>query len=45
MPFDEIVGAVQRGDVDGGLLIHEGQVTYESLGLAKVLDLGEAWGQ
>ena len=44
MPFDEIVGAVQRGDVDGGLLIHEGQVTYESLGLAKVLDLGEAWG-
>ena len=44
MPFDEIVGAVQRGDVDGGLLIHEGQVTYESLGLAKILDLGEAWG-
>ena len=44
MPFDEIVGAVQTGAVDGGLLIHEGQVTYESLGLAKVLDLGEAWG-
>ena len=44
MAFDAIVGAVQRGDVDGGLLIHEGQVTYESLGLAKVLDLGEAWG-
>ena len=30
--------------MDTGLLIHEGQVTYESLGLAKVLDLGEAWG-
>ena len=45
MAFDSIVGAVQRGEVDAGLLIHEGQVTYESLGLAKILDLGEAWGQ
>ena len=45
MPFDAIVGAVQGGEVDAGLLIHEGQVTYESLGRAKILDLGEAWGQ
>ncbi|MBI2855679.1 MAG: ABC transporter substrate-binding protein [Chloroflexi bacterium] len=45
MAFDEIVSAVQEGRVDAGLLIHEGQVTYGSLGLRKVLDLGEAWGQ
>jgi 1,4-dihydroxy-6-naphthoate synthase len=45
MAFDEIVEAVQRSDVDAGLLIHEGQVTYEELGLKKSLDLGEAWGQ
>ena len=31
--------------MDAGLLIHEGQVTYESLGRAKILDLGQAWGQ
>ena len=45
MAFDSIVSAVQSGHVDAGLLIHEGQITYSSLGLAKVLDLGEAWGQ
>ncbi|MDP6102755.1 MAG: ABC transporter substrate-binding protein [Dehalococcoidia bacterium] len=45
MAFDSIVSAVQKKEVDAGLLIHEGQITYGSLGLAKVLDLGEAWGQ
>jgi 1,4-dihydroxy-6-naphthoate synthase len=45
MAFDRIVSAVQEGLVDAGLLIHEGQITYSSLGLAKLLDLGEAWGQ
>ena len=45
MAFDSIVSAVQEGDVDAGLLIHEGQITYASLGLTKLLDLGEAWGQ
>jgi 1,4-dihydroxy-6-naphthoate synthase len=45
MDFDKIVAAVQDGRVDAGLLIHEGQVTYAGLGLAKLLDLGEAWGQ
>ena len=44
MDFDKIVDAVHRGDVDAGLLIHEGQVTYAELGLVKLLDLGEAWG-
>jgi len=45
MAFDSIVSAVQQGQVDAGLLIHEGQITYASLGLAKILDLGEAWGE
>ena len=43
--FDKIMPAVQNGEVDAGLLIHEGQVTYGDVGLVKLLDLGEAWGQ
>ena len=43
--FDKIMPAVQNGEVDAGLLIHEGQVTYGEVGLVKLLDLGEAWGQ
>lgn len=43
MPFDEIIGAVQNGEVDAGLLIHEGQLFYKEKGLDKVLDLGEWW--
>lgn len=43
VPFDEIIDAVKAGSVDAGLLIHEGQLTYESEGLHKVLDLGEWW--
>lgn len=42
-PFDKIIDAVQKGDVDAGLLIHEGQLFYKELGLDKVLDLGEWW--
>jgi 1,4-dihydroxy-6-naphthoate synthase len=34
---------VLEGQADLGLLIHEGQLTYASLGLVKVLDLAEAW--
>ncbi len=41
--FDKIPQAVQEGQADLGLLIHEGQITYEKMGLVKVLDLGEAW--
>jgi 1,4-dihydroxy-6-naphthoate synthase len=41
--FDKIPQAVQEGQADLGLLIHEGQITYAALGLTKVLDLGEAW--
>ena len=43
MPFDRIMDAVDKGSVDAGLLIHEGQITYQSLGYHKVLDFGEFW--
>jgi 1,4-dihydroxy-6-naphthoate synthase len=43
LPFDEILQEVKSGYVDAGLLIHEGQLTYEAEGLHKVLDLGEWW--
>jgi len=41
--FDKIPAAVLDGQADLGLLIHEGQITYQRMGLTKVLDLGEAW--
>jgi len=43
VPFDKIIDAVQDGRCDAGLLIHEGQLFFESKGLYKVLDLGEWW--
>ncbi|MBX3276375.1 MAG: ABC transporter substrate-binding protein [Acidobacteria bacterium] len=42
-PFDEIIEAVLAGKADAGLLIHEGQLTYQDEGLRKVLDLGVWW--
>ena len=41
--FDKIPAAGLEGQADLGLLIHEGQITPEALGLVKVLDLGEVW--
>lgn len=43
LPFDTIEEAVTRREVDAGLLIHEGQLTYESRGLHLWLDLGVWW--
>jgi 1,4-dihydroxy-6-naphthoate synthase len=43
--FDKIPDAVREGQADLGLLIHEGQLTHPSMGLVKVLDLGERWQQ
>ncbi len=43
VPFDKIIDHVQQGKADAGLLIHEGQLFYKQIGLAKVLDLGEWW--
>jgi 1,4-dihydroxy-6-naphthoate synthase len=42
-PFDRILDVVEAGEVDAGLVIHEGQLTYGSQGLRSVLDLGEWW--
>jgi 1,4-dihydroxy-6-naphthoate synthase len=42
-PFDAIEAAVLNGDVDAGLLIHEGQLTFGEAGLHLVADLGEWW--
>lgn len=41
--FDKIPQAVLDGQADLGLLIHEGQITHQKMGLVKVLDLGEVW--
>ena len=42
-PFDEILDRVERGKVDAGLIIHEGQLTYADQGLHLVADLGKLW--
>jgi 1,4-dihydroxy-6-naphthoate synthase len=41
--FDKIPQAVLDGQADLGLLIHEGQITHQSMGLVKVMDFGEVW--
>ncbi|MBI2095558.1 MAG: ABC transporter substrate-binding protein [Candidatus Omnitrophica bacterium] len=41
VPFDQVLEAVKSGKADAGLIIHEGQLTYEKLGFKKVADLGE----
>jgi 1,4-dihydroxy-6-naphthoate synthase len=43
LPFDAILDEVKCGRAAAGLLIHEGQLTYEAEGLAKSVDLGEWW--
>ncbi|MBW8770775.1 MAG: ABC transporter substrate-binding protein [Gemmatimonadetes bacterium] len=44
-PFDAIEDAVVNGEVDMGLLIHEGQLTFAERGLHLVADMGEWWFQ
>ena len=44
-PFDEIMDKVLTGEVDAGLLIHEGQLTYEEMELELLLDLGVMWAE
>ena len=41
--FDEILDKVINGEADAGVVIHEGQLTYGSYGLAKMVDLGVWW--
>lgn len=41
--FDEIMPAVQRGEVDAGVIIHESRFTYAEHGLVSLQDLGDYW--
>ena len=45
VPFDQIFETVNSGKADAGLIIHEGQLTYERAGFEKIVDLGEWWKQ
>jgi 1,4-dihydroxy-6-naphthoate synthase len=43
MSFDQILSAVEKGEIDAGLVIHEGQLSYREQGLVNLLDLGVWW--
>jgi 1,4-dihydroxy-6-naphthoate synthase len=43
VPFDQIIPEILAGKHDAGLIIHEGQLTYSTSGLFKVIDLGVWW--
>ncbi len=43
VPFDKIIPSILAGEYDAGLIIHEGQLTYSTSGLYKVIDLGIWW--
>lgn len=43
VPFDEIIPAVQEGRFVAGLIIHEGQLTYEREGMTLIADMGVWW--
>ncbi len=41
--FSDIEGAILRGRIDAGVIIHENRFTYQAKGLKKIIDLGEYW--
>jgi 1,4-dihydroxy-6-naphthoate synthase len=43
VPFDEIIPQLLQGRYEGGLIIHEGQLTFHRSGLHRILDLGKWW--
>jgi len=43
IPFDQIMERITAGEFDAGVLIHEGQLTYQDEGFTKILDFGEFW--
>jgi 1,4-dihydroxy-6-naphthoate synthase len=43
IPFDQIIPAVAEGKYEAGLIIHEGQLTFQNQGLHLVVDLGQWW--
>src|SRR5262249_18429284 len=45
VPFDQIIGSVASGKFDAGLIIHEGQLTFQNDGLGLIVDLGVWWQQ
>lgn len=45
VPFDQIFAAVRSGQADVGLIIHEGQLTFQNEGLVCCEDLGVWWGK
>jgi 1,4-dihydroxy-6-naphthoate synthase len=45
LPFDQIIDAVASGKYDAGLIIHEGQLTFQNQGLHLIVDLGVWWQQ
>ena len=45
LPFNEVQHAVRRGEVDAGVIIHEGQLTWAEEGFRCVVDLGQWWQQ
>jgi len=45
VPFDQIIPSVLQGKYEAGLIIHEGQLTYDRSGLHRIVDLGKWWLQ
>ncbi len=45
VPFDQIIPSVLDGKYEAGLIIHEGQLTYDRAGLHRIIDLGKWWSQ
>jgi 1,4-dihydroxy-6-naphthoate synthase len=45
MRFDEIMPAINKDEIDAGIVIHEGRFVYRSYGLKKIVDLGDLWEQ
>ena len=45
LPFDEIMPAVTSGEIDAGVVIHEGQLTWQDEGFHKIIDLGVWWAE
>ena len=43
VPFDQIIPSILEGEYEAGLIIHEGQLTYDNSGLHRVVDLGRWW--
>ena len=43
VPFDQIIPQIKAGKYEAGLIIHEGQLTYASEGLYKIIDMGDWW--